>query len=372
MRATVSLSSAFLVGALTLTACSSSTDADEPSTSGSGFDAASVDAAQEMLATYAAFPSEPDMPALKTTPSSDHSVVMITCPLPTCTDMGAAFEEAAGTLGWQADVLVSDFAPEAYTSAWESALAVNPDGIFYIGMFPNTTVESQLAEAKDAGVWVVQNSPMPGEKIGGDSPLVGAVATEEVYDLYGKVQAAMVIADAQSAEGITYMYSPAQPAFQIQADSFEAAIDEAGGSVEIFEVNMADIATKMPQQVVSYLQRNPDTKYLVSVDDSILPGIPEAISAAGIPAPKLIGAAAPVAESMDWIKGGQVFGSVYNDPITNVWNTVDIMARLSVEEEPATRTPLGVLYAVTKDNADQYPEVFPGVPDAYTTAWGVS
>jgi len=41
-------------------------------------------------------------------------------------------------------VLVSEFTPEAYASAWQSALSAHPDGIFFIGMFPNTTIQAQL------------------------------------------------------------------------------------------------------------------------------------------------------------------------------------------------------------------------------------
>src|SRR5690349_2451143 len=154
MRATLCLGAALLAATLGLTACSSSSDGAEASSNGSGFSAASVSDAKDLIDKYSASPSAPELAPLKAAPSKDHSVVFITCPLPACADMGNAFKEAAGKLGWQASVLVSNFAPEAYTSAWESALATKPDGIFYSGEFPNSTIQAQLEKAKAAGIWV--------------------------------------------------------------------------------------------------------------------------------------------------------------------------------------------------------------------------
>lgn len=372
MRATVRIGAAILAAALGLTACSSSSGGDESSSGGSGFSAESVSAAETLIDEYHSLPSAPELAPLGTTPPSDRSVVMISCALPACADMGDAFKEAAGELGWDARVITSEFTPEAYASAWDSALSSEPDGIFYIGMFPNSTIPAELEAAKAAGIWVVMNSPEPGTEFGGDSPLSGAVSAEERYVLWAGLQAAMVVTDAESTDGITFMYSPAAPAYAFQAQQFKKNIEEAGGTVDFLEINQQDIGTALSQQVVSYLQRNPDTRYLVAVDDTLLPGVPEAISTAGIDSPKLIGSASPAPQNLTWIEGGQQYGTVSGDVITDVWNVVDIMARLSVQEEPADREPLGVVWVVDKDNVGDYPAVFPGIPDAYNEAWGVS
>jgi len=381
VRATARIGAAILAAALFLTACSSSSGGDQASSGGSssggsGFSAESVSSAKKLIDEYHALPSAPKLAPLSKAPSGDHSVVMISCPLPACADMGNAFKDAAGKLGWQSQVLVSEFTPEAYASAWQSALSAHPDGIFFIGMFPNTTIQAQLQAAKDAGIWVVMNSPEPGTEISADSVIEGAVGPEARYVIWAQLQAAMVVADAQSTDGITLMYSPAAPAYAFQAKEFEKYIKEAGGTVDFLEINQQDIGTALPQQVVSYLQRHPNTRYLVSVDDTLFPGVPDAIAAAGIDSPKLIGAAAPAPQNLTWIKDGKQFGTVSGDTTTDVWNAVDIMARLSVQEQPANREPVGVAWVVDQANVDQYPAgsppQFPGIPDAYTQAWGVS
>jgi ribose transport system substrate-binding protein len=370
MRAIVPLGAALLAATLGLTACGDDSSAGDSKSSSDTFDAASKSAAQAVVDKYAAFPQVPDLKPLATTPPTDKLVVHITCPLPACTPEADAFKAAADDLGWDNKVIVSDFAPDAYISAFESALASKPDGILYIAEFPNDTIKAQLDAAKAAGIWVVESAPAPDVEIGGDSPVAGAVQPIERVDRTAEIQASLVIADAASTDGITFLYTPQAPSYQHHADEFKKNIEAAGGSVDFLELSQQDIGTKVPEQVVSYLQKNPDTKYLVATDDSWFPGIPEAIKAAGIPSPKLIGAG--VGQEPTYVKSGQMYATVSGDLATDGWNAVDIMARLSVGEVPENNQPVGVTWAVTKDNVGDFPEVFPGIPDAYTEAWGVS
>jgi ribose transport system substrate-binding protein len=296
---------------------------------------------------------------------------MISCPLPACTPEAEAFKQGAGKLGWKAQVLISDFAPDAFISAWESALAQKPNAILYISMFPHDTIKTQLDQAKEAGIRVIESAPAPGIKVGGDSPIAGAIQPEERVALYARIQASLIIEEADSTQGITFMYAKV-PSYSYAADEFKKAIEAAGGSVDFLEVSQQDIGTKVPEQVVSYLQRHPDTKYFVAVDDTFLTGVPEAISAAGITAPKLLGSGVPSAQNLKSIKNGQQYATVTGDLATDGWNAVDLLARLSVKEQPENNQPVGVTWVVTKDNVDKFPTVFPGIPDAYTEAWGVS
>src|SRR5690349_8028928 len=97
VRSKAIVGAALLAAALGLTACNSSSggakDSAGNSSGGSGFKAESVSAAQEMVKKYAEFPSAPDLKPLQKKPSTDHSVVMISCPLPACTPEADAFQE---------------------------------------------------------------------------------------------------------------------------------------------------------------------------------------------------------------------------------------------------------------------------------------
>jgi ribose transport system substrate-binding protein len=188
--------------------------------------------------------------------------------------------------------------------------------------------------------------------------------------LLAQIQAALVIADAKSTKGIAYLYSPQAPIYAYDYDQFKKTIEEAGGSVDPLRLSQLDIGTKLPGQVVSYLQSHRNTHYLVAVDDSWLTGVPEAISAAEISGVKIIGAG--VGQKPTMIEKGQEYALVSGDLTTDGWNAVDLMARLSVGEKPVDNQPVGVVWIVTKNNVDKFPKVFPGIPDAYTKAWGVS
>jgi ribose transport system substrate-binding protein len=370
MRKNLTLVAAALAAALALTACGGSDSGAGKGPSSKAFSADAKAEAQKIVDQYGTFPSAPDLKPLGKTPPTDVSVVNITCPLPACTPQSDAFEDGASKLGWKAKTIVSDFAPDAYISAWESAIAAKPDGILFITMLPNKTIQEQLDKAKKAGIWVVASAPAPDTEIGGDAVISAAVQPLGRVELMAKIQASKVIADAQSTEGITFLHAPQAPSYKYHGDQFKKDIEAAGGSVDFLEASQQDIGTKVPDQVVSYLQSHPDTKYLVALDDSWLPGIPEAIEAAGIKSPKLIGVG--VGQEPTLINKGQEFAEVTGDLATDGWNAVDLMARLSVGETPESLEPNGVLWLVTKENAAKYPKVFPGIPDAYTTAWGVS
>jgi ABC-type sugar transport system substrate-binding protein len=372
MRTTVAVGAALLAATLGLTACGNSAGASHDSASAS-YSAASTKAAQDMIDKYAAFPTAPDLKPLAKTPSKEHSVVGITCPLPQCGTEADALKDATGDLGWKSKVIVADFAPDAYISAWESALASKPDGILYIATFPNKTIQAQLDQAKAAGIWVIESAPAPDVKTGGDSPIAGAVQPRERVTRMAQIQASLVIADSKSTgDGITFLYTPQAPSYVLAADTFKKTIESAGGSVDFLELSQQDIGSKVPGQVVSYLQAHPDTKYLVATDDTWFPGVAEAIKAAGITSPKLIGGGVADDQAVARVKNGQEYAMVAGDLVTDGWNAVDLMARLSVGEEPANREPVGVTWVITKDNVEAFPKVFPGIPDSYTKAWGLS
>lgn len=371
MRKNLTWGVAVLAASLTLAGCSSAATDDGGSASADGFSEEAKAEAQAMVDEYSPLPTAPELAALGTAPSPDELVVSISCPLPQCTPLANGFSEGAAELGWDAKVLISDFAPDSFISTWESALAMQPDAIQFISMFPHDTIQSQLDQAAAAGIELIETAPAPDVEVGGDSVISGATSSVERTALYARLQAALIIADAESSEGITFMYAEV-PSYQLAADEFEKAITDAGGSVDLLPVSQQDIGTKVPEQVVSHLQRNPDTKYLVAIDDSFLPGVPEAIAASGLTAPKLIGSGVPSEQTLAWIENGQQFATVAGDLYTDGWNAIDILARLSVGEEPENPQPVGIAWVVTAENVEDYPAVFAGIPDAYTEAWQVS
>ncbi|CAN5118092.1 hypothetical protein BH09ACT10_BH09ACT10_22080 [soil metagenome] len=360
-----------IVSALIFAACGSSSDdsADEPK--GSGFTAEAVAAAKASLESASQVPSARKLTPLAERPSTDVSAVLIGCPIPQCTEAIDQAEEAGKALGWDVKEIIADFTPEGFVGAFNTALQTKPDFIYYIATQPVATIDKQLQEAKAAGIPVIAGSPAPDVKAGGDSPIAGITTGPALTVQFNELMADIVIADADSPEGIVFMFDPAAPSYVQGSEVFKKKITEAGGKVEFFEINQGEAGTTLPGKIVSYLQSNPDTKYIVAGNDLMFNGVPDAIKTAGVPLPKLIGNNATDV-NRKYIADGDQFATVTSDNYGSLWDAIDLMARLSVGEELDPIEPLGESMVVKKDNlADEPKLLFEGAPESYLTAWKV-
>jgi len=366
-----------LLVAAALAACSPSGPADQtpttaPSSSAPGGNAEAKAAAAATVAEYNKAPTARTLEPLSTKPPTGKRVITISCPLPVCATVSGNVTQAVEALGWEHQILVAEFDPESYASAFDTAVQLAPDYVEFISTQPVDVVSTQLAALKAAGIPVVITSPGLDTQIGGDSPLVGAVDSKDVVDLYAGLQAAVVIADADDLQGtVTYMLDPSSPSYVVAKDVFTAAVAAAGGTVNTLEFAQADVGTTLPGQVVSYLQRNPNTEYLVAPLDSHFLGVVEAIQAAQLDLPKLIGAY-PDVESSNRLRTGTEFAVIVPDVFGAKWDAVDIFARLSVGDPIPDNTPVGNAMIATKDTVDLIPTgLFQGAPGAYLKAWHV-
>lgn len=360
-----SLSVGLLIAALALTGCS--TGGGDTESSGS-IDPDIKAAAQAEVAKYEGSPQANQPAELSKKAPEGKSVVGIGCPLPICAQVMQEFKDATDALGWDNRLIVAEFTPESYISAFESAIQLAPDYIYYIATQPNDVITEQLAKAKAAGIPVVVNSPSPDTKVGGDSPLVAAVAGTRQVAQYSALQANIIVADAENLDNVTYMYDPAVPVYNYQLDEFTKVIEAAGGTVKTLEINQADAGVTLLGQIVSYLQREPDTEYFAVAHDNLIVGLPDAIAAAGLETPKIVGQN-PGKDNVAYLKAGTEFGTVQWDSFGAHWDAADTLARLSVGDKINT-DPTGGAMVGTKANADKIPlTTFPGIPDNYLKAW---
>lgn len=357
-----SLSIGVALAALVLAGCAASPDSE----STGGIDPEIKKESQAIVAEFSQTAESRSPEPLSKKPPEGKTAVMISCPLPLCTQVVGGFLDATAYLKWDTRTIIAEFTPEAYIAAFESAIQLGPDYLFYIATQPNDVITEQLAKAKAAGISVVVNGTTPDVKLGPDELNVAGVAIGNGAR-YGKLQADIVIADAETLEGVTFVYDPAAPSYVEAYDAFAARIEEAGGTAETLEVNQVDTGAVLTGQIVSYLQRNPDTDYLVSVDN-LLVGLADALSSASLPLPKLIGAN-PSGPSWDYLKDGTQFATVAADTFGAYWDGADIFARISVGDE-YDPSPQGSIMIGTQKNVDDLPRTtFPGIPDNYLKAW---
>ncbi|MCU1514629.1 MAG: hypothetical protein JWO10_1719 [Microbacteriaceae bacterium] len=353
--------------ALALSGCSGAGG----SASSGKIDAAAKSAAQKVVATALKEPVTRKLTLLTKKPATGKNVVMLSCPLAACKKVEAPIIDASKLLGWNARVLVYDFTPESYISTFESALQLKPDFIYYIANLPDSIITEQLKAAKAAGIVVLSSASGPSTKLGADELVRGSITAGADRTRVSKLQAATVINDADSLDGITYLYDPAGETYKLGFDVFSDEIKKAGGTVDGLEINQSDIGTTLPGKVASYLQVHPNTKYFVVPHDAFLPGIIEAIQGAGLPLPKIVGFD-PQPESQAPIKAGTEWESIKYDGIRANWDIVDMMARISVGDPVTETQPAGLLMIANKKNLSKIPDVFPGVPSDFAKAWLVN
>lgn len=357
---------ALLAVTLLIAGCSGGGDGEEAGSS--GFSAEAKADAAKLVAEFSETPNQREIEPLSAKPDKQF-VVNISCPLPACAVNEPQFDAAVAALGWESKTLVYDFTTESYISTFESALQLDPDGIYYINNLPDETIEQQLQTAQDRGIWVTAAASPKGTDFGKSSPVDGSVTNAKDREQVSNLQGAIVVADEENAGGkIVYMFDPASASYSQGVEDFQAYIEKAGGEAEGMEINQAEGGTTLPGKIVSYLQRNPDVEYLVAPHDAFLLGVPEAIASAGIDSPKLIGFA-PQEANVKYIKEGQQLASVQYDSMTAMWDILDIFARMSVGDPIVEPQPLGLVQIVDKSNIDGLTPQFPGATDGYPTAW---
>lgn len=354
------------------------------SSGGSGGGAGTIDedvvaAAQELVDQYSGVPDPRAVAALANPVPEDRSLVYIGCPIDACHTLYEDFDAAAASLGWTTQEISPDFTPEAVQSAFDSALQIKPDGIFFVAALPVDNFAPQIQQAKDAGIPVVTTlATLAAAEVGGGSGIAGAVRGAPDYEVAGKVQAAVIIADAakngESLDQVAFLRVPQNAAAVISFDAFSAEIEKAGATVVPIDINLADVGTVVPGQVVSELQRNPKISYLAPGDDNLLPGVVDAVLASGLEMPKISGNGNVTPETFKSLEDGAEIAIFVTNQEVEAWAGFDILVRVIAGETDIDRRPLNATFLLTSENMAENEglvDTYPGMPDSYLEAWGV-
>lgn len=197
--------------------------------------------------------------------------------------IGKEIEKAANLLGWEVKEIDAGFTPETILAAFDAALALNPKPDAIIGAGLNAdTIRPKLDEATAADipffVYAGGNDEGTPGVVFDTVPLADYQARGTILADYaavqsnGKVKALILnIPDFKVTDAFSNAF----------ADELEVVCpDECSSEVAAYTVG--DMGTKIPGEVVSYLQRNPDTNWLVFGFDDVGIGVPQALAAAGL------------------------------------------------------------------------------------------
>jgi ribose transport system substrate-binding protein len=357
---------------------SSSSSASSGSTQAASLSASSAAAdvalAQKQLAPYENPNPTIGLPALSAKPPAGKTIDFVSCPLASCLEIQQAAQAAAKAVGWTVHVFNGGITPASFVSAMNDVVQSPGDGVLGIGILPNSAISSQLAALKAKGVpWVAVASPSP---IGDD--MIANFSSSPEIALSGKVMADWIISDSQGKANVAYFWDPTLTQHLPAKDAFVSEMAKLcpACKVSVQTTNFSTgIGTTDPAQIVSYLQRNPDTDYIVIGIGDATAGVPEALAAADLAGKvKIVTRLADTINFKDIQSGTETMG-VTEETYEIGWRMVDALARNFLGDSMACcTTPIGTVHVITKADLPaslSVPYSVPGYQQFFLKAWGL-
>jgi ribose transport system substrate-binding protein len=322
-----------LIGAVGVSACGSSGSDGASSTTKTA--AATSDpglaAAQKAATAGLAAPTKIPITAKITKPiPTGKKIAYISCGISACINHVATLKAAAADLGWTLSVLSTDGSPTQFQSAFTTALRQGADGILALGI-PRSVISAQLAAAKAKGVPVglgTVNDP-PG---GG---LTFVVGNEEQTTALNRLVGDEVVASSDGKAHTVVLNLPTYPSVVAGTKVFSAEVKKTceACKTSVMDIPITDIP-KIPDLVVSYLRAHPDTNYVyLGVGDSMVPGLPAALKAAGLADKvKIVGLGSGGVLMNQYLAAGQVLAVAPLDTFSFDYAMMDALARTFVGE----------------------------------------
>ena len=325
------LTAAIAVSAvLAMSACSSSKSgggsSSSPAGSGGGGAAAGVAAAKAYEAQFLNTPTSIviNTPLTKKPPTGK-TLIGLDSGLGSAKVLAQYWKQAAEEFGWTYKDLISGATPEAQQKAMESAIQQSPDGILTSGI-PIATIQAQLAEAASKGIWV--NTSASTDTATGAMFDTSIASPDQLHE-WGKMVAAFVVDQSNGKAVIQDFSLPVFPILEEYDKAFQAAIKvwcPTDCSVTEHPQQGTDIGTKTPGNVVSVVQANPKTTWLVFDLGDLEIGVDAALSAAGISGMHIGGLTADTPNIAGLKAKKQDVWTAYSLPIV-AYRQVDSMAR---------------------------------------------
>ena len=368
-----------LAGCGTSKSGSSTTSGSTSLAAASGGHSSAIAAANRAYASFVDPDPNVTIPALGKPAPTGKTMDIMSCPVPICSVYANGAEQAAKVLGWKYKVLVFQFSPTSFESTWNQIDQDKPNAVFIAESLPLAVVAKQVVAAKANGSVLVAYGV--GQTVGPQGSTAAArdisinVVGPLAFAMLGRVQALEAIHDAQGPANVLILSDPtlgAATASQVAAD--KSTVEGAGGTATVMEVSSSNIGTSLPGTVVTYLRSHPSVKYVALPTDDYLPGLPQALSSAGLAGKvKLIGSAAN-ATSQKLIDDGQVFASTAHPTQANAWAMINGAVRALVGDPIADPNPPGAVSVLEKGtsaavgSAVAWPS---SVYAKYRAAWGL-
>jgi ABC-type sugar transport system substrate-binding protein len=354
------------------TATPSTTQSAGTSTAASAGSSA-VQQANAQIAQWAPTNPSVSVPALGKKVPTGKSVDYVTCPVPICVEVGQGVAAAAKALGWKFTLISGGLTPATFTAAWQQIAQNPPSAVVGVGLLPTTAIATELKTLIARKIpYVAITSPSP---VG--NGLTAVVSGPPEVARSGTLMADWVVANANGAKvQSVYVYDPSDTSIVPAQPAYQQRLAQLcpGCTASTLSVSAADIGTKIPGEVVSYVQSHPNLKYVVMGLGDLAAGIPEALKAAGVSSQvKLVTRVVDPTNFADVANGGIAAGFT-EEGIEAGWRATDAVLRTLLGIKLESTEPIGVIHEISASDLPSNLKaqwVIPGYQAAYEQAWGL-
>jgi ribose transport system substrate-binding protein len=288
-------------------------------------------------------------------PDTGKRIVVVESQEPTSLKTDAGLREGITALGWTLDVVQEGTSPEDPAKAFDQALDLRPDAILISGN-PLSALRAQVERAKRENVVVLQSDS--GDTAGQD----GSVYTLTLDDFDQTGLWGTMIADYVAVQGskrtliVDLSLYPILHAFSegARAELLKVAPDT---EVEVLDVQIQDfVAGRVPSQIVSEIQRNPDTDVVVLALGDMATGLNAALRGAGLVEQVRIAGESAGTANIEALRSKEQHVFTGFAALVHGWRRADALARIfngdPLDPNNSSRLPTQLL---TPDNIGAAP-----------------
>jgi ribose transport system substrate-binding protein len=295
-------------------------------------------------------------------------IVFISCGVQVCALQGNIVAQAASQLGWTSSTIATDGSPAQVQNAYETALRSGADGIVTTAAL-RAEISGQIPQLLAKHV-VVSDSASTDPV---SAPFIYNTSTASQNAVIGKYLAAEIVANSKGKANTLYVNLPAYSILAPLGASLQSYYKQYCPTCGYASVGIAITQlSNAPSTIVSYIRSHPNINYVaLSVADALSPGLPAALSAAGLSNVKIVGqGGGPI--DFQAVADGQELALVPDDHYAIDYQMVDALAR-HFAGVPVQMTP-PPLWLMTKANLpSNHSQVFPVVADnqaQFLKLWG--
>lgn len=263
---------------------------------------------------------------LKSKPVAGKTYVFLGLPSGAVAQEISGLKEAAASVGWNVKVLQYDQTdPSTLISAFKEALQYHPVAVTLTGISEKVW-QSVIPIYRKAGVPIIPAcDPTPLNDV-----VIANVCGADDFNAMGKTLAQWFIADSKGKGHALVPSTPDFPILEALGTSFTDTVKSScpDCSVQKTTSTVAQATSgAITQQVVSAVQSNPAINYVVLPFAPFAPGLPAALSAAGVGSRVKIALQGPEKSDLVNLKAGKVSAVIPLASAYQGWLEVDVALR---------------------------------------------